>query len=70
MTLCEKYGEFLTGKRIEKGLTVKQLSEKTGIPERNLLAIETEKLKNFSIHHLTTYCMTLGIKLGEVIYEE
>jgi len=69
MRFHEKYGEYLTGKRIEKGLTLKQLSQKTDIPERNLYAIETENVKCFSLHHVTQYCKALDVKLGEVIYD-
>jgi DNA-binding Xre family transcriptional regulator len=69
MNIRENYGEFLTGKRIEKGLTIKQLSIKTGIPERNMLAVETEKIKNFSLHNITEICKSLGINLGDVVYD-
>ncbi|MDR1837577.1 MAG: helix-turn-helix domain-containing protein [Treponema sp.] len=65
----EKYGEYLTGKRKEKGLTLKQLSEKTGIPERNLLAVETENVKNFSHNTVHEFCKALGVHLGEIFYD-
>jgi len=66
MKLREKYGEYLTGKRIEAGLTLKQLSEKTDIPERKLLAVETEKVQNFSIHDIRMFCKALNVHLDEV----
>ena len=62
------YGNFLTGKRIEKGLTVKQLSEKAGIPERNISNIEFEK-KGWSWHDLDRYRKCLDIPLSEVVYD-
>ena len=66
MSLRAKYGEYLTGKRIEAGLTLKQLSEKADIPERKLLAIETEKVQNFSIHDIRMFCKVLNVSLDEV----
>lgn len=65
----DKYGEYITGKRIEKGLTLKQLSAMSGVPERNLAAIETEKAKNYSLHDLSRYLKALEIPLSEVIYD-
>jgi len=43
MNIRKDYGNYLTGKRIERGLTVKKLAEKTGVPERNIDNIEREK---------------------------
>lgn len=64
--MIAKYGEYLTEKRIKQGLTIKQLSEKTNVPERNLLAIETEK-SNYSLCHLNRYLKALNIPLSEVM---
>lgn len=69
MRLIEKYGEYITGKRIEQGLTLKQLSEKSKVPERNLLAIETEKTKSYSLHHLRECLKALNLRLSEIIYD-
>jgi len=69
MRIIEKYGKFITGKRIEKGLTLKQLSGMSGIPERNLTAIENERMKNFSLRDLIKCLQALEIPLGEVVYE-
>ena len=63
----EKYGEYITGKRIEKGLALKQLSAMSGVSERNLAAIETEKANNYSFHDLNRYLKALEIPLSEVI---
>ncbi len=67
MRMIEKYGEYLTRKRIGQELTIKRLSEKANVPERNLLAIETEKSKGFSLCHLSRYLKALDIRLSEVV---
>jgi cytoskeletal protein RodZ len=68
MKLREKYGEILTGKRIEKGLTIKQLSEISKLPEYKILNMETEKC-GFSWHDIRLYTKALDMKLSEVIYD-
>jgi cytoskeletal protein RodZ len=69
MKIILGYGSFLTEKRIEKGLTIRQISEGTGVPVRNIEAIETENIRRFSLHQITLYIRFLGVPLSEVIYE-
>ena len=65
-TIREGYGEYLTGKRIEKGLTIKKLSEMSGVPERNIQNIETEKVEGYSLHHLRQHLKALDIPMSEI----
>jgi DNA-binding Xre family transcriptional regulator len=60
------YGEFLMGKRIEKGLTFKKLAELSGVAERNLHALETEDGKHFSLHDIRRCCKALEVSMNEV----
>jgi len=69
MKIIDGYGLFLTGKRVEKGLTIKELSQKTGVPAMNISSIEIEKMKEFSLHDLTRYLEGLDIPLSEVVYD-
>jgi len=67
MKVKENYGNILTEKRIELGLTVKKISQITGIPERKILKIELEKAAEFSLHDLTKYAEGLNIPLNEIL---
>jgi cytoskeletal protein RodZ len=62
------YGIYITGKRIEKGLTVRKLSEETGIPAIKLSNIEMEKADGFSLHEFRQYLKALDIPSSEVFY--
>jgi len=63
------YGETLTRKRIEKGLTKKKLSEISGVPGRNLSNIEKGNGMGFSFHDLRRYLACLDIPPSEVFYD-
>jgi len=63
------YGETLTGKRIEKGITIRKLSETSGVTERNLLNIEKGNVRGFSLHDLRCYLKYLDIPSSEVFYD-
>jgi len=62
------YGEILTGKRIEKGLTIAKLSDLSGVPGWNILNIEKED-SQFSLHNLSKYLEALDIPASEVFYD-
>ncbi len=70
MDMREGYGNFLTGKRIEQGLTMKKLAELSGVSERNILNIEKENMKGYSLHDLRRYLKALNIPLSEIMPEE
>jgi transcriptional regulator with XRE-family HTH domain len=63
------YGIYITGKRVEKGLTRRTLSEETGIPAVKLSNIECEKTNGFSLHDFRLYLKALGIPSNEVFYD-
>ena len=65
----ENYGKFLTDKRIEQELTLKQLSEKSGVSVERLTHIEKENKKRFSIHDFMRHLKALDVALSEVIYD-
>lgn len=67
MNLRKDYGLYITERRVEQGLTMRQLSEKTGVPAINISNIELEKIKGFSLHDLTRYLNELNIPLSEII---
>jgi len=67
--LREGYGNYLTGKRIEKGLTLKKLAEITGIPERNLFGIETERVERYSLRDLRYYLKAIELPMDEICEE-
>jgi len=62
------YGETLTGKRIEKGLTIAKLSDLSGVPGWNILNIEKED-SQFSFDDLRKYMECLDIPPSEVFYD-
>jgi cytoskeletal protein RodZ len=68
IALRGKYGDLLTEKRIERGLTLKQLSINTGVSADILLAIETGKIKEFSVDDIKAYCRAVGVDESRVIY--
>ena len=68
MKLREDYGLFLTGKRIEHGLTTKRLSEMTGVSIRKIENIEKEN-KGWSLYDLDRLRKTLNFSLSEVFYD-
>jgi len=70
MNMRKDYGNYLTGKRIEQGLTVKKLAEITGIPARNIDSIERENMKEFSLYHLKKYLEGLNIPLSDIMPED
>ena len=70
MKFIEGYGLFLTGKRIEQGFTIKRLSEKTGVPIRNIENIERGDGKGWSLDNLTKYLKGLKIPLSEISPED
>jgi len=67
MNIREGYGNFLTGKRIEQGLTMKKLAELSGVSERKILNIEKENMKGYSLHDLRRYLKGLNIPLSEIM---
>ena len=70
MKIKDGYGLFLTGKRIEQGLTIKKLSEMTGVPIRNIENIERGDGKGWSLDNLTKYLKGLNIPLSDVLPED
>ena len=70
MKLRPNYGTYLTEKRVEKGLTMRELSKKTGVPAMNISSIELEKTKGFSLHDLRCYLKGFDIPLSEVMPED
>ena len=64
------YGEFLTGKRIENGLTMKKLAEMAGVSERSILNIEKENMKGYSHHDLRCCLRALGLHYSDIEVEE
>jgi transcriptional regulator with XRE-family HTH domain len=66
MNLRKNYGTYITEKRVEKGLTMRKISEKIGVSAITLSNIELEKGK-YSLHNLTKYLKELDIPLSEVI---
>jgi cytoskeletal protein RodZ len=63
------YGIYIAGKRVEKGLTIRKLSEQTGIPAIKLSSIENEKTTGFSLHDFRQYLKALDIPSSEVFYD-
>jgi transcriptional regulator with XRE-family HTH domain len=64
------YSIYLTEKRIEYGLTMKKLSEKTGVSIRKIENIEKENAKGYSMHDLTRYLKGLNIPLSKIMPED
>jgi len=67
MNLREGYGNLLTGKRIEQGLTIKKLAKASGVSEQNILNIEKENIKGYSFCDLRLYLKELDIPLSEIM---
>jgi transcriptional regulator with XRE-family HTH domain len=63
------YGEYLTGKRIERGLTMRKLAETAGIPAIKISNIELEK-KGYSLHDLRCCLKVLDIPMDEIMTVE
>jgi len=70
MKIRNNYGEYLLGKRIEQGMTMKNLAEKTGVSITTIGNIEREDVKRFSLHDLSRYLKGLDIPLSEIMPED
>jgi transcriptional regulator with XRE-family HTH domain len=66
MPLKEKFGEIICKKRVEMGLTYRQISGMVDIHPYNLSAIDNGNTKKFSLHHLRLYLDALNMKLSDV----
>jgi len=70
MNIRKNYGYYLTGKRIEQGLTVKNIAEKSGVSSIKIDNIERENAEGFSLYDLNKYLEALNIPLSEIMPED
>lgn len=55
------FGENVRKYRLQKIMTIKELSEKTGITERHLNRIENGTAKRLNVSHIFNLAKSLGI---------
>jgi cytoskeletal protein RodZ len=66
MPFKKDFGKIIAKKRVEKGLTYRQISGMIDIHPFKLCAIDNGKTKEFSFHHLDLYLDVLDMKLSDV----
>jgi len=69
--LKENYHKVFTQRRVDKGLTYRQIEKITGISGIKFNAIDLNKIGEFSLYDLITYFWVLGnnIKPSEIFVE-
>lgn len=68
LEMCQKLGEIIKKFREEKGMTINELAEKTGIRKEYIRKIEQGKAYGVLIEkHLLRIAKSLNIKLSELL---
>ena len=68
LEMCQKLGENIKKHREEKGMTINELAEKTGIRKEYIRKIEQGKAYGVLIEkHLLRIAKSLNIKLSELL---